>query len=98
VEAAVALGKRVLSETPAQPDEQRIDWLFRTCLGRIPQREETRILKHLLSVQRTEFAADPKRAAKLVGAPAAKADAVDCAAWTSVARTVLNLDEFVTRE
>jgi hypothetical protein len=97
MEAAIALGKRVLNEAPAQ-HEDRIEWLFATCLARKPQRDEVRILQYLLSVQRQQFAADPERAAKLVGDSAGKQPAVEQAAWISVARAVLNLDEFVTRE
>jgi len=43
--------------------------------------------------------AEPKEAEKLVGAfKPAKAKAADAAAWVGVARALLNLDEFVTRD
>ena len=42
---------------------------------------------------------EPKEAEKLVGAfKPAKAKAADAAAWVGVARAILNLDEFVTRD
>jgi hypothetical protein len=41
----------------------------------------------------------PAEAAKLLGGPApADVAPADAAAWVAVARTLLNLDEFVTRE
>jgi hypothetical protein len=98
MEAAVALANRVLTETPGQPDEDRLEWIFRTCLGRSPQPQEKQILNDLLLDQRRSFASDPGRAATLVGGAADQDGAAERAAWTSVARAVLNLDEFITRE
>ena len=43
--------------------------------------------------------ANPEGAAQLAGAAAADgSDVAEAAAWVAIARTVLNLDEFVTRE
>jgi hypothetical protein len=96
--AALALGKRTLTEAAGLSDDERLAWLFQTGLGRSPSQEERQILHHLLSVQRMEYSVDPARAAALMGGKMPKGDTVDGAAWTSVARAVLNLDEFVTRE
>ena len=98
IEAAVAVANRVLREMPDEPDEHRVEWMFRTCLGRGPAPEEAQILQQLLSIQRRSLASDPGRAAMLVGSKSPQKHTVDQAAWTSVARAVLNLDEFITRE
>jgi hypothetical protein len=43
--------------------------------------------------------ANPEAAAKLIGpAKPAGADSAETAAWVAVARAIMNLDEFVTRE
>jgi hypothetical protein len=97
-EAAAALANRVLTEIPEQPDDQRLEWMFDTCLGRSPRLEEKQILGKLLANQRQSFGSAPERAKALVGDGAVQDRTVDQAAWTSVARAVLNLDEFITRE
>ena len=73
--------------------------LFRRCLTRPPDRDE---LAALVAFQRKElerFERDPKAAQALVkaGRPAA-ARAGRLAAWTAVARGLLNLDETITKE
>ena len=99
VEAAQALAKRVLTEANDEADGGRVEHCVRLCLGREPTGEETCRLLKLLREFKTLAAANPTEAAKLVGAytPAGIAPA-DAAAWVALARTVLNLDEFVTRE
>jgi hypothetical protein len=97
-EAAIALANRVLNEATESSDDQRLDWVFRTCLGRRPQPDEKQILNDLLLNQRQSFASDPGRAATVIGTGAAPDRAVEQAAWTSIARAILNLDEFITRE
>jgi hypothetical protein len=73
--------------------------MMRLALGReATSAERERLLEHYAEL-RALAAADPVGAAKLVGPHMpANADALDAAAWVGVARTVLNLDEFVTRD
>jgi hypothetical protein len=52
---------------------------------------ESRALLKLLADSKETFAQHPKEAEKF-------ASNVDLAAWTSVARIVLNTDEFITRD
>jgi hypothetical protein len=97
-EAAVALADRVMKETPDRSDDSRMEWLMRICLGRAADGAEKQILCTLLENQRASFAADPARAAMVIGKLPGVDHAAEHAAWTSVARAVLNLDEFITRE
>jgi hypothetical protein len=47
--------------------------------------------------QRQDFARTPEEAQKVAGETSLK-PIEDAAAWTAVARVLLNLDEFITRE
>jgi hypothetical protein len=60
---------------------------------------EQQRLTRLLAQVRADFEKDPSPARPLVpdGSPQG-ADARQLAAWTAVARALLNLDEFITRE
>jgi mono/diheme cytochrome c family protein len=98
-ECARALAARVLDEAPAD-DAGRLRHAFRLCLARTPSRKELTRLGDLLARQRGEFLADPDAARPLVPAADAttSAEVAERAAWTTVARVLLNLDEFITRE
>jgi hypothetical protein len=96
-EAAQALGRRLAAETGSP--EERIRLLFRTCLSREPTPTESARLRRLYTEMRALCEAQPEAAAKIAGGGgAAGASAPEAAAWVVTARTVLNLDEFVTRE
>ncbi|MEX2187427.1 MAG: PSD1 and planctomycete cytochrome C domain-containing protein, partial [Pirellulales bacterium] len=105
VEAARALAVRVLRETAdndaATTDSNRIRYVWREVLSRRPTDAETQVVQHLLADHAAYFRANPAAAAKLIatGQSAAPADLppTDLAAWTSVARTLLNLQEATTR-
>jgi mono/diheme cytochrome c family protein len=99
VEAAQALAKRSLTEQQGQPPAAVVDHLFRLGLGREPQQQERQRLLTLHAELTALARDDPAEAAKLLGAY--KPDGVSpdaAAAWVGVARAVMNLDEFVTRE
>ena len=83
-ECAQTLGRRLASQ-PERTVDQRIAEAVRLCLGRDPQPAEMQRLRTLLQEQ----LAVPK------GTDAAEADE---AAWTIIARVLMNLDEFITRE
>jgi mono/diheme cytochrome c family protein len=94
-EFAQGLAARVLAEGP--PDAGgRLDFLFRLTLARPPSPSESQRLVALLDDQREAISADPESARKL--APAGASDPTTAASWTVVARVLLNLDEFITRE
>ncbi len=97
-EFAQALARRTLTEAPAE-DDARIGHAFRLCLGREPQPRERDVLLRLLAKERTAYRERPDEAKALAPMePPQGVDAAEFAAWTTVARVLLNLDEFVTRE
>jgi hypothetical protein len=100
VEAARVLAERVLKEASASTDE-RLSWLYRRVLSRLPKDDERSVLAELLNKHREQYQADQASAQKLVSsglAPVSKdLNAADLAAWTSVTRTLLNLHESITR-
>jgi hypothetical protein len=100
VEAARVFAERILREGGADVAE-RLNWAYRRALSRGIQPAERTLLATLLDKHRTEFAADRAAAQKLVAAgesPAPKElDVAELAAWTSVARVILNLHETITR-
>ena len=92
-EAAQALAKNCVQQTgtAGQTDEARLGRLFETCLLRRPEQVEAAGLLSLLQSARTSFQTQPDSSKKLGGTP-------ELAAWTTVARVVLNTDEFITRD
>jgi hypothetical protein len=98
VECARALGRRVLAEKTGPPEE-RIRHAVRLCLSREPTEGELTRLSQLFEELRAQCRAKPAEAARLAGAATpADGDAAEAAAWVALARALLNLDEFVTRE
>jgi hypothetical protein len=101
VEAARVLAARVLREA-GPGDEARIRRAWRLVLAREPDRRERSALARLLDASRRDYRADPAAARKVVGvglaALPAEAATVELAAWTALARVLLNLDETITRE
>ncbi len=100
VEAARVLAARMMKEGGSDA-EGRIDWAYRRVLSRPAKSEETKLLAELLAKHRSEYAADKAAAKQLLGVGDTKLpsdlDPVELAAWTSVARVVLNLHETITR-
>jgi mono/diheme cytochrome c family protein len=98
-ECARALAARVLEEAPPD-DVGRLRHAVHLCLVRAPSPKELKRLGDLLARQRAEFQDDPETARTLVPAAVAltSAEVAERAAWTTVARVLLNLDEFITRE
>ena len=94
---AAGLAARVLREAPAD-DDARLRLAVRLCLGRSPAAAESARLKQFLGRQVEEYEADPEAAKKLVGDLVPGAEPTRAAAWTAVARVLINLDEFITRE
>jgi mono/diheme cytochrome c family protein len=105
VEVAQALAWRVMAEC-AGDTAARVRHAFRLCLAREPDSTETRRLVALFEQQRARFAGAGDRATVLIGiadgkkpgTAQARADVAERAAWTVVARVLLNLDETITRE
>jgi hypothetical protein len=97
-ECALGLATRILKEGPPG-DAGRIRHAFHLTLARDPSPRERQTLLRLLGQQRDSFTRDPGEARLLTpaGLPP-EAGTADCAAWVTVARVLLNLDEFITRE
>ncbi len=80
---------------------ERIQAAYRLALQRDASAEEVGILTKLYQTHRMHYDANPKEAQAILGvgyAPAATEIApAELAAWTSVARAILNLHETITR-
>jgi Protein of unknown function (DUF1553)/Protein of unknown function (DUF1549)/Planctomycete cytochrome C len=108
LECARALAMATLTEGGAT-DAQRISYTVRRCLSREPDVEEVRILERFLDHQKERFQHDDAKPAALLsddhGGDEAElfelpagSTAAELAAWTALARVVLNLDEAITKE
>jgi hypothetical protein len=100
LEAARARAERTLT-TAATNDEQRLQWAWRTATGRQPTAEEQGLLEKLLAKHRKHYAKHPDAANELVSVGISRRDdgenAAELAAWTSVTRALLNLNETISR-
>jgi hypothetical protein len=99
-ECARALGLRVLRECTGSREERLIH-AFRLCLARRPTAKELRVLGQLHDQHQALYAADGgAEAARVLGNETLPATVrpAEAAAWVAVARTLLNLDEFIIRE
>ena len=92
LEAARALAARTLEHGGAS-DEQRIEYAFRRVLTRKPAAAEKSELLAMLAKQRGRFSSGALSAEKLTGE-----SGPELAAWTTVSRVLLNLDEAITKE
>lgn len=98
VEMAKSLALRVLGEA-LPSDMDRLKLAFRLCFARTPLDEEVRRLSDFLDTQRTQFAGTPSDADAAAPQPLPPSiRPAEGAAWTAVARVMLNLDELITRE
>ena len=93
VEVAQALGRAVMAA--GDDDPTRLVDLGRRVLSRPFDADEARALLGYLAVQRQRLEAGELDAAKLAGGESP--DAVERAAWTLVARAVMNLDEAIVK-
>jgi hypothetical protein len=101
VEAARKLAEKTLREG-GPSDAERLAFAYRRVLGRQPRPAEAEVLLPLLEKHRKQYQADRAAADDLLTmgqAPVGKdVDRFTLAAWTSVARVLLNLHETITRE
>jgi hypothetical protein len=100
VEAARGFAMRILDEGGDTVDE-RLRFAFHEALNRPPTDQEKHVLSELQKNHLAEYQAETNRAEELLDIgelPAAKdGDTAEMAAWTSVARVILNLHETITR-
>ncbi len=100
VEAARVFAGRLLEDRPAGDDTARIRLAYRLALNREPRDAELVSLAEFLNLQRDTFRATPGDAEKALAvglAPRPKLDPLEHAAWTQLARVLLNTQEVITR-
>jgi hypothetical protein len=98
VESAQAFARRILKEGGAD-DRQRLDYAFRLATARIPAPAEAGVLLELLAKEEKRIADGWVSAQEIAGkAATGEVSPTRVAAWTVVARVVLNLDETITKE
>ncbi len=100
VEAARAFATRILTECRGTPEE-RFTWAWERALQRPPRDDERTIARDLLAGHLAAYRSDLPSAEAFVKtgfAPAPEGlDPAELAAWTHVARVLLNLHETITR-
>jgi len=97
VECAQAFGKRIVEEKT--DTKERLKHAFQLCVAREPSAMELERLGKLHADLLDACKAKPEAAEKLLGKMKPKGvDVAEAAAWVALGRTLLNLDEFVTRE
>ncbi len=92
-EAAQALGTLVAARPGST--EERIDYLFRRCLVRPPAPGELKMLIEFFAAQHDRLSKKELDPATI--AASGDGDPLEPAAWTLVARALLNLDETITK-
>jgi hypothetical protein len=108
LESARALATQIVAGGGAT-DAERIAYAVRRCLARGPKVDEAAVLQDFVAKQKLRFSsdgADPwllladddKGKEKLTSNLPSGATPSELAAWTALARVVLNLDETITKE
>ena len=100
VEAARMYAARIIKEGGETP-EDRINWAYRQSLSRLPNPNELELITGMFEKHKMQYAQNTDSANQLIStgeAPQIQGiDATEHAAWTSVARVILNLHETITR-
>ncbi len=100
VEAARVFATRLLTDSAASDDRTRLQRAFELALHRAPKDAEIASLTIFLKNQHAHFAANTEDAVKLIQtgiASPARLDPAEHAAWTQLARVLLNTHEVITR-
>ncbi|MEM7230628.1 MAG: DUF1553 domain-containing protein, partial [Planctomycetota bacterium] len=100
-ESAAAFARRIIRE--ARKDDTFMAALriaFGHALSRAPSEREHYILEQLYRETKKAYAEEPallEKVVKSAGKPPADVPTADWAAWVSIARALINLDEMITR-
>jgi hypothetical protein len=113
LDCARSLAMKTVSEG-GQSDAERIAYAVRRCVAREPRPEELAVMQKFLDDQRARFGSGEADPRSLVSSEELPKDAAgreiaaaqltgnvppaELAAWTALARVVLNLDETITKE
>jgi hypothetical protein len=102
VEAAQAFAKRIVAH--GGDAAARIRYAFMLCVSRPPDETELRSIEAFLNAQRAKLAGEPAKAPIALAADTSdgsdvseKSDDKELAAWVLVCRSLLNLDETITK-
>lgn len=100
VEAARHFAAKILSSDAAD-DATRINLAMKWAVARVADEDELSLLTQFLQANREHYKTRPQEAAALLAVgdskPHVANDAVELAAWTAVARAILNMSETITR-
>ena len=100
VETARVFAARIMNEGGATTD-QRIAWAYRVAVSRQPDPAVGKELRRVFDRHLEHYRSNDSNAKQLVAAGSAPVatdlDTAELAAWTSVARVILNLHETITR-
>ncbi|MDA7920602.1 PSD1 and planctomycete cytochrome C domain-containing protein [Verrucomicrobiales bacterium] len=101
-ELAQGLAERLLEGIPSEGDSsdlERIKLGFKLCYSREPTEKEQQLLTTFRSNQEASFASNEEAAQSVAPKRIPKdLSPATAASWTSLARTLMNTDEFITRE
>ena len=100
VEASRVFAQRLLQDATPDDDASRIRLAYRLALNREPRNNELTSLTAFLAAQRSAFKAAPTDAQRSLAvglAPPATLDPIEHAAWSQLARVLLNTQEVITR-
>ena len=101
VEASKVFAGRIVREG-GRTDAERLRYAYRRAIQREPTAAEAELLTRLYRQHLAQYQADHAAAAALLKVGDAKppqgAEPAELAAWTSVARVILNLHETITRD
>ena len=96
VEAARGLADRLFQR--GGDTKRKLRFLYRTCLSREATAEELELLTGVMAAQQRAFAGNPKATRRVWPEVSDEVTAVEMATWIVIARIMMNLDEFITRE
>ncbi len=100
VEAARGFAERIWDSADAS-DDGRIRFAFREATSRQPTASELAVVREILQGQRVELKREPERVKALLSVgdslPDPRIPPIELAAWSGVARLLLNLDETLHR-
>ncbi len=97
VECAQRLARRI-GEAAAADEAEQLAHLYRCCVARRPNAVEQSALQRLLHKARQTYREQPDLAKALAKHKPEPLSETEWASWVVVARTILNLDEVITRE
>ncbi len=104
IECAQMLGQRIVKETPVGRSQQqtiraRIQHAFQLCFSRQPTEKEISIIQKLYQSQLAICEKDAKITNEIIGKKELPENVkpAELATWIIIGRTLINLDEFITR-